>query len=377
MSGRSRPRVLILCEPPAGGSAHNAAELAIRLPDRGFETEYAGPERTRRHGDLVRAGVRVHRLALEPGYGRPRHDLLALRSLLALVRRGGFHLVHCHSAKAGVLGRIAARARGVPAVYSPHCFPFVGDFSRRRITAARFVERALAPLTAAYVCVSEQERRLAISLRVGSAERLHVVHNGVEPCSGATDPELAALGAGGPLVGAIAELRPQKRLDLLVEAAPRVLERVPEARVAIVGNGPLRDELHAQARELGLDGHQRVAMLPFEPPASRYLTALDLYVLPSAWESLPIGALEALACGVPQIATDVGGTGEAVVPSTGVLVPPRDADALSAAIVELLADPSRRASMAEASRARHAELFGVERMVDETAAVYRRALGAA
>jgi glycosyltransferase involved in cell wall biosynthesis len=274
-----------------------------------------------------------------------------------------------------VLGRVAARATGVRAVYSPHCFPFVGDFSAVRAATARAVEHALAPLTAAYVCVCEQERRLALEKRLAPAGRLHVVHNGVEPCNGsAPDDALAGMAAAGPLAGAVAELRPQKRLDVLLDATPTVLERVPDARVVIVGDGPLREQLHDHARRLGLDREERFAFLPFQPPAARYLKALDVYVLPSAWEALPIGALEALACGVPQIATDVGGTGEAVAPATGVLVPPRDAAPLADAIVGLLRESGLREAMAAASRARHAELFGVDRMVDRTAAVYRRTL---
>jgi glycosyltransferase involved in cell wall biosynthesis len=375
MSAPARPRILMVCEPPGGGSAHNAVELAVRLPARGFDVEYAGPPAIRRRADLDSARTPVHELPLAPGYSHPRRDRRALRALHRLLRTGRFDLVHCHSAKAGVVGRIAARVAGVRAMYSPHCFPFVGDFSTARAATARLVEHALAPLTAAYVCVCEQERRLAREKRIAPAERLHVVHNGVEACDrSAPDGALAAMAGGGPLVGAVAELRPQKRLDLLLEATPAVLERVPDARVAIVGNGPLRDQLHDRAHRLGLDRDERFAFLPFEPPAARYLKALDVYVLPSAWEALPIGALEALACGVPQIATDVGGTSEAVVPATGVLVPSRDAEALASAIVALLRDPARRESMAEASRTRHTTLFGVDRMVDRTAAVYRRVL---
>jgi len=137
-----------------------------------------------------------------------------------------------------------------------------------------------------------------------------------------------------------------------------------------VGDGPLRDELHAHAAGLGLDAEPRFAFLPFSPPAARHLRALDVFVLPSAWEAFPIAVLEALACGVPQVATNVGGTGEAVVAETGLLVPRRDPTAMADALVELLSAPGRRATMAEASQRRHAESFGLERMVASTAAAY-------
>jgi glycosyltransferase involved in cell wall biosynthesis len=137
--------------------------------------------------------------------------------------------------------------------------------------------------------------------------------------------------------------------------------------VAIVGDGPEATALRARAPA-------GVEFLPFHAPAARHLLALDVYVLPSAWEAFPIGVLEAQACGVPQVATDVGGTREAVVPETGILVPARDPAALAAAIVALLRDPERRRRMGAASRARHADRFTTERMVAGTAAVYERVL---
>lgn len=352
------------------------AQLALRLAAHGFEPEVAGPVEALTYPRLAAAGVPVHRLPLVRGLHDVRSHRAAVAAIERLLAARSFDVVHAHSARAGVLARVAAARQGTPAVYSPHCFAFVGPVSRARRAVATTVERRLARRTAAIVCACEAERQWAVRREIGPPERLQLVYYGVEECPNGTpaDPVLSDLGRDGPLAGAVSVLRTQKRLDLLLEATPAVLERVPDARVAIVGDGPLRDQLHDRARRLGLDRAERFAFLPFQPPAARYLKALDVYVLPSAWEALPIGALEALACGVPQIATDVGGTGEAVVAATGVLVPPRDPEALASAIVDLLRDRARRESMAEASRTRHATLFGVDRMVDRTAAVYRRVL---
>jgi glycosyltransferase involved in cell wall biosynthesis len=171
-------------------------------------------------------------------------------------------------------------------------------------------------------------------------------------------------------VGTVSTLRPAKRLDVLLDAVPRILAAVPEATVRIVGDGPEGPALRAHPAA----ADPRVVFAPFAPPSARHLRALDVFVLCSGWEAFPIGVLEALACGVPQVASDVGGVREAVVPETGLVVPPRDPAALAEAVIALLRDPARRAAMAAASRARHAERFTVERMVAGTADVYARVL---
>jgi glycosyltransferase involved in cell wall biosynthesis len=232
--------------------------------------------------------------------------------------------------------------------------------------AALAVERGLARVTDAIVCVCEDE--LEVARASGIHGPLVVVRNGCPPCADVVPDD--ALAWDGPVVGAVSVLRRQKRLDLLVDAAPSVLEAVPEARIAIVGDGPEGPCLRRKAATLGA----KIAFVPFRPPSGRALRHLDVYVLSSGWEALPIGLLEALACGVPQVVFDVGGNREAVSSETGVLVPPGNVHALAEGVVALLRDPARRARMAVASRARHAERFTAQRMIAETAALYDEVL---
>lgn len=365
-------RILQAFEPPGGGIARLVSQLALGLPALGHDVEVAGPADSMIYPDLRAAGVPIHCLPWEAGYGRPFRAAAALGRLTALAGRGRYDLIHLHSAKAGVLGRIAGRLARVPVVYTPNSFPFVGDFSEVRRRVALGLERALASSADVIVCVCEAERRLALEQGVAKRERLRVVYNGSEPCDDGQAPaaELLEWCSDGAIVGAIAELRPQKSIDVLLEAAPLILERAPRARIAIVGDGPLREELRARAAALGLTSNERFRFFPFRPPAARYLRAIDLYVLPSAWEAFPIGILEAQACGVPQVVTDVGGSAEAVDRQTGMVVPKREPAALADAIVTLLQDDARREELGRASRLRHANRFTVGRMVDETAAVY-------
>jgi glycosyltransferase involved in cell wall biosynthesis len=365
-------RVLLAFEPPDGGVAENVAQLALGLGAHGWEAHVAGPPGAVIRGRLESAGVPYHAVPFRRGVREPRAEALALGALGRLVGGGAFDVVHAHSSKAGVLGRLAARRHGVPAVYSPHCLPFVGAVSAARRVLSTAAERRLGRGTGAIVCVCEDERRRALAARLAPAERLHRVYNGVAECpaAGEVEQELAALRERGPVAGAITVLRRQKRVDLLLDAVPRILAQVPEATVAIVGDGPEREALLAHAARLGLRDEPRLRFLPFRAPSWRYLRALDVFVLPSQWEALPIGLLEALACGVPQVATDVGGNAEAVADGTTGRVVGFDSGELAAAVVGLLRDEPRRRELAAASRARHARRFTVERMVAETAAVY-------
>lgn len=366
------PRVLLAFEPPHGGVAEAVRQLATGLGAQGWEVELAGPPEAVVYPALERCGLRIHRLPWERRYARPERDARAGTMLARLLHRGRFDIVHAHSSKAGVIARVAAMVARVPAIYSPHGLAFSGPVSRARRLATLQTERAMGSITARLLCVCEHERRLAVSARLVPAHRAEVVLNGTGPCNGANqaDCALSALRGDGVLAAAVALLRPEKRLDLLVDAAPPVLDTLPDARIAIVGNGPLEQELRARARALGLEDHPRFAILPFAPPATAHMHSLDAFVLCSEREAFPLGVLEAMACGVPQVCTDVGGVAEAVDERTGRLVPFGDPGALAGALVEVLGDAELRRSMAEASRRRHTDRFTVERMVAQTSAVY-------
>lgn len=375
------PKVLHVFEPADGGVAEHVRLQAHGAGALGWEAACVGPESGEFVDAIAAAGTQLWRLPFGPGLGRPVRDLRLIGPLVQIMRASRADLVHTHSTKAGIAGRLAAKVTGLPVVHSPHAWPYTGPIGRPRRALAIAVERAMNPLTADVICVSEHERGAA--RHAGFApERVHLVPNGCPPCAPvAPAAELVALaagdgdGAGGLVVTSLSSFRPFKRVDVFIAAAPRILAAAPAARVAVVGTGPLEEELRSQARRLGLLDDPRFAFLAFAPPVARYLHASDVLVNSSDSESLSVGLLEALACGVPQVATDVGGSGEAVSRETGALVPRGDPAALAARVIELLADAPRRAAMAEASRARHRRHFGVERMVAETVDVYRGVLG--
>jgi glycosyltransferase involved in cell wall biosynthesis len=368
------PRALLLFEPPDGGAPEVVLNLALSMERHGFGPLVAGPERASIRGRVEEAGVEYRPLRqLTRGSRSPLNDVRALRSLDALLADTRVDVIHAHSSKAGVLGRLAGRRRGIPVVYTPHCFAFLRDLGPLARLIPAGIERGLAPLTSAYVCVCESERQAALALSRGAPERAHRIYNGVPAATPHTSSERALrdFKGDGVLIGAVTVLRRQKRVDVLIDAIPQVLAAEPRARFAIVGNGPMRARLEAQAATLGLDEDPRFAFFAFEPPSGRYLSALDLYVLSSAWEAMPMGILEALSWGVPQVVSSVGGTVEAVTGATGRLVAPKEPRALAGAILEMLDSPQALADARVASRARHREVFDSERMVRETVGVYR------
>jgi len=236
------------------------------------------------------------------------------------------------------------------------------------------IERLLAPRTRTFICVSGAVRRLALECELTAPSALRTVYNGAPACDPdlPTMPELERFSREGPLAGCLTVLRPGKGVETFLAAAPIVLDGLPSARLAVIGNGPLRGQLEEMARSLGLD--DRLRFFGYTPPSARQLRSLDVFVLPSPWEAFPIASLEALACGVPQVATDVGGIPEAVSDgTTGLLCTPEDPESLARQIIRLLSEPELRKRMSRASRERHHDLFTLERMLDQTAVVFDRA----
>ncbi|HKP89340.1 MAG TPA: glycosyltransferase [Thermoleophilaceae bacterium] len=366
--------VLEVLQPQDGGVAAHVLQLAVGLRARGWEIEVATPASSAIIGPLVDAGVPVHELSMEREPGRG--DLATIRELRALDRRRGYGLVHAHSSKAGALIR-AALPRRRRLLYTPHCFAFAAQFGGAQRLVYRAIEQAALPRTGALVAVCEWERREAERLH-GSGGRVRQIEYGVTPCLGAApDPELMMFKGDRPLAGMVSVLRPQKDPKLLVRAAARLLERgeLP-GRVAIVGNGPIEHEVRDEIDRLGVA--PEVAWFPYRGAVDPYLAALDLFVLPSAWEALPLSLLEAMSCGLPIVATSVGGTPEAVEDGlTGRVVDPGDEAALAEALRGVMSNATLREAMGAAGRARYEARFRLDRMVEDTAALYSELLGVA
>lgn len=353
---------------PGGGPQH-VGLLAHGLRARGWTPIVAGPADGAALDAFVKAGIEMVELATD------RLQPATLWRLVELVRRRGIGLVHSHGKGAGFYGRLAAWVAGVPAVHTFHGIHFerYGGVGRAGYLA---LERWLARHTAAVVHVSRAQQEEAHRLRLGAAGRSHVVVNGVDGgClqAGALAPDAArrrlGLEPGAIVVGSIARLDEVKRLDLLIRAAARLAHLKPV--VTLVGAGPEAPALQALARTL--DGGVDVRFAGEIPVAARLLRAFDVYVAPSRKEGMPLAVLEAMALGLPVVASAIAAHREVLGPGSAGLVA-GEPDALARTLGALLADPSARARLGADNRVRVEQLFSASRMVEEIDRIYRAVL---
>lgn len=358
-------RVLLCHQPTDGGVGRHVRDVVEGLTSKGHEVILCSP--------ALPAGLAAPVTHIPLDLRRaiaPRGDAAALTGFTKIVREMRPDIIHAHSSKAGAIARLARLAHPrVPTLYTPHGYAFAGHFSRESERLAyRGIERALAPLASRVVCVCEAEARLARS--VGPPSRVRVIHNGLAPArEGAVDSRIAELSLRGPVIGALTLLRPGKGIQTLLAAAPRVLVRHPEAQIAIVGDGPGLDELKAQANALRI-AHAVHFLGPSMDPLGS-LRGMDVFVHPSWAEAFPYVILEAMSLARPIVASDVGGVGEAVLAGeSGLLIEPREENALAAAVVELLENPGLSARLGENASHRVSTEFTRELMIDRLADLY-------
>jgi glycosyltransferase involved in cell wall biosynthesis len=363
-------RVLVVTDSLGLGGAENLlAVLAGAAPAADLELRVvsltpASMGRLALQPTLDKAGLRtsfldVHRL----------RDPSAVRQIARAIRSWDADVVHAHLGYSATLAPVAARLTGRGSVATLHHVP-EDEPLRERVKERLALESA--GRLGALVFVSDASRR-AFAARYPERGSWHTVHNGVDLTRFRPEPKVPAAGlaipATAPTVAIVAALRGPKGHDVALEAWPKVLSSVPEARLLIVGEGDRRPALEEQTRALGLQ--ERVVFAGIRDDVPELLRAADVVALPSYTEALPTVMIEAAASGRPVVATTVGGTPEVVEDGrTGLLVREGDPEAFGEAVVRLLADPALRESMGRAARARAEALFDADRWAVRLRTIY-------
>ena len=308
----------------------------------------------------------------------PWSDLRALRALSALLSQRPFDVAHTHTAKAGVLGRLAARRVAVPRiVHTYHGFPFHEFQSRSRRGTYVAIERRLGHITDVALCVGTGVAVEAVRRRLVAPERIRTIGVAVEGMAGdelparvpgARDRARRALGvpAGATVIGAVGRLSYQKAPEDFLSTIGH-LSRVGVVGVW-VGGGELAKHISRLARAQPAG---RIVLVGERADVPEILPAFDIFVLPSLYEGLPTAVVEAMVCGIPVVATAVNAVPDVVVPGeTGLLVPPRRPDLMADAVRYLLDRPTVAVRMADTARARLGERFGEQALRDALTSAY-------
>jgi len=308
---------------------------------------------------------------------KPLRDARATLILWRLFRKERPAIVHTHTSKAGAIGRVAAWLAGVPAViHTPHGHIFYGYYGPMMSGLIRLIESLLARVTDRVVTLTEQGIEEHVRLGIARADKFAAIPSGITLSAFRSirgDPVARRKDLGiptkGPVIGTVGRLVPIKGHEWLVRAVPHVVAEFPAACFVFVGDGPLRDELRQLGEALGVASH--LVFLGMRQDIPECLAALDLFVFPSLNEGMGRALVEAMAAGLPVIATRVGGIPDVVVDGeTGVLVPPGDELALAAAVLALLQDPERMGAFGEAARRSVGERFDAVSMVREIERLY-------
>lgn len=357
-----------------GGAENKLAELIERLDSSKFEQHLAnvGPL-----GPLYDR-FRSLKVPLYQCQRRHRFDLRPVLQLRKIMQRQRIDIVQTTLFWADFAGILAAHWAGVPVVLSWETVTHEGDPYHNKLQ-----RKAGYHLVMKYadgvIAVSHEIKDSLIRRRGLAAERIYVIHYGVDLNRFHRDSsnpsglrESLGLAPDALVFGIIARLEPVKGHRYFLEAFANVAKRHPEAQAILVGDGSLRGELESQTRQAGLEG--RIHFLGIREDVNALLNVMDVFVLPSiAGEGLPNVVLEAMACGLPVVATRVGGTPEAVLHGkTGFIVEPANPEALAQAMEALIADETKRKAFGNASRRRAESEFSLQKQLAEFENLYIR-----
>lgn len=368
-----------------GGPAIHVANLNAGLDPRYFESVLVSGTENLGEGSMAyyAEGRGVVPLIVPEIVGeaslKPR-DLKALNALVKILRRERPQIVHTHTAKAGFVGRVAARLAGVPIViHTYHGHVLHGYYGPRKTEMLRRMEASLARISDHIVAVSQQVKQDLVTYGIAPYQKIRVIHLGFDlapfrassACRGQFRREL---GIGPePLIGIVGRLFPIKNHRLFLDAAKKIVELNPDARFVIVGDGTLRPDLEAHAHDLGIA--DRVIFAGWRQDTYRIYADLDVLVVSSDNEGTPVSAIEAMAAGKPVVATAVGGLPDLIADGeTGYLVPPRSGDALAVAVTKVICNPEVAGRIGRAAQQAACERFDEKRLIADMESLYRELL---
>lgn len=305
-------------------------------------------------------------------------DLTLLPPLITELRKQKVDLIHTHGSRANLLGRLAGRWTNIPVISTVHSSLSKDYLTRKAAFAALGLDRLTLPLTSGIITVSDALQR-EVSLRGG--KNIRTIYNGIQPLPQMEDAVYRqsqrtffrkqwGISDNALVLGSIARLHPTKGLETFVEAGAQLLTQFPHLHILIVGEGPLRSKLEDSLKGAGIS----YTLPGFIPKAYQVLPAMDLFILPSLSEGMGLVLLEAMQAHLPLIATHVGGVPEVIREGQdGLLIPPRDTQALVKACQTLLSEPFLSQKLIKSGIKRW-QTFELKQMIQKTENFYEEIL---
>lgn len=376
--------VLEILEATTGGTRRHLNDLVSHLDRERFSVSVVcSTKRSKAFlGDIDRMrreGIDVKVIPMVRAI-RPLADFIAFVRIFLHIHRHKYAIVHTHSSKAGMLGRLAARLAGVPGIiHTPHVFSFQMRVAHWRQAWYSRLERLAAGMTDIFVCVSRQEQKVAIAQGLAPEDKFVLIENGIDDSDHADAAEIEhqrsilraehSIAPDAPVVAMTGRFARQKGHRFLIEAVARIRGEFPSLKLVLAGGGKETHTIQSQIHHLGLE--DATTMLGECENSTVIHRMADIVVLPSLWEGLPYVLIEAMAAGKAIVASGVGGVTDAVVDGeNGIIVPPGDVDALSEALVRLLQDRELSNRLGKNARATAVEKYGIEKMINRLEEIY-------
>jgi glycosyltransferase involved in cell wall biosynthesis len=321
------------------------------------------------------SGLATHTIPYNGRYNSPRQLVSTATKLRKVLLDTSVQIVHSHGVDADFIASLAVLGTSVRQVAHLHITPPMKARESWQVALRRRMFRMLTNRASTrFIAVSEAVRQAMSGYYGIPRERIHTVRNGIDTTKYIANPIFGCPDSQDLVFGVAARLSPMKGIEFLLKAARELQNEALQFHIKIAGEGSLRDHLQRQVHQLAIT--ERVEFLGHIADMRSFYESIDVFVLPSiSTEGLPLSVLEAMAMSLPVIATDVGGTIEALRDEVdGLVCPPRDYVALAAAMRRMLLDRQTAQTMARNARQRAADHFGIERVVNEVAAVYEKLL---
>ncbi|OGP91732.1 MAG: hypothetical protein A2Z19_00960 [Deltaproteobacteria bacterium RBG_16_54_18] len=303
----------------------------------------------------------------------PVHDFLALFQIIALIRRERPALLHTHTTKAGILGRIAGKITRTRTIHTPHGHLFYGYFGKGKEHFYLFLERLAARYCERIITISEDERRAYLDHGIGDKKKAVTIYNGIDmerfPGDGKRVRKELGIAQQVPLVGFVGRLEMVKGPHLFVDAAMKIQAAVPQAHFLMIGDGTMKEELLQKTQ-----GMPHVHVMGYREDIADCIAALDILLIPSLNDGFNLVAVEAMASSKPIVATAVGGLPE-VIGNGGILVRSGDTSQMAQEAIKLLNTPSRSKAIGAKGRKRAERLFSWEVSLQKTLDIYHKIAG--